>query len=99
MSDDAVRMPVMPRTIGERPVHPLAALTLVVGLLLTNWTATEIIADHLGFSPSLGKPLFSDVYVPWAWLRWLWMACNPITGINPLTHHARYVPTVYDSLR
>jgi type IV secretion system protein VirD4 len=93
------RMPTMPRTIGERPAHPLAVLALLVGLVLTSWTATEIIAYRLGFSPSLGTPLIGTMYQPLAWLHWLWMACNPFTGVNPLTHRARYVPAVYDALR
>src|SRR2546423_5465448 len=95
---EAARMPTMPRTIGERPVHPLAMLALVLGLLLTTWATTEIIAYRLGFSSSLGAPLIGIVDEPWAWLRWLWKACNPITRINPLTHLAPHVPTGYEAL-
>ena len=91
-------MPLMPRTIGERPVQPIAVLTLIVGLILTGFTASWIVARTLHANALLGHPLFSSVYLPWAWLGWLWMAYNPISGVDFLTHDPHYAPVVYQAL-
>lgn len=92
-------MPVMPRTIGERPIQPLAVLALVVGIVLTGMATSWVVAEKLGFNALLGHPVLGFLYAPWAWLTWLWMAYNPFTGIELLTHRPHYTPLVYGALK
>jgi type IV secretion system protein VirD4 len=92
-------MPVMPRTIGERPAPPIAIFVLFVGFVLTGWAATEVVAYRLGFHEMLG-PSIAHVYRPWAFLAWWWEFCNPRTGIDYLHAVAQphYVAAVYAAL-
>ena len=88
----------MARTVGERPIQPLAVLALVGGIILTGVITSWTVGSKLGFAALLGHPMFGFLYVPWAWVTWLWMAYNPFTGVDLLTHQHHYTPLVYAAL-
>src|SRR5450755_4125868 len=88
----------MPATVGQRPVQP-AAVAAALGVLGASGCAVSTqIAARLGFSPDLGHPLLGRVYDPLAWLRWSWMAYDPIHGFDYIQHHGHYVAALYDAL-
>jgi type IV secretory pathway TraG/TraD family ATPase VirD4 len=95
---DASSSRPMPATVGQRPVQP-AAVAAALGVLGASGCAVSTqIAARLGFSPDLGHPLLGHVYDPLAWLRWSWMAYDPIRGFDYIHHHGYYVAALYDAL-
>ena len=74
---DPYRLPPRPADRGGSVWSALALLLL--GLVLTAWTATEYTAWALGWSPALGAPLAPHVYGPFDGLRWRrqWTHASP----------------------
>jgi type IV secretory pathway TraG/TraD family ATPase VirD4 len=88
----------MPRTVGERPTQPAAVVGFIVALVLTGCATSTIVADRLGHNPQLGRSWFG-IYDPLAWIRWLWMAYEPLHGYDYFHHRAHYVAALYAALR
>jgi type IV secretion system protein VirD4 len=74
MKPKLYRVPTDPGYLGGFSVSPV--ILGLIGLLLSNVTATQYIAHHFEYQPALGAALFrfgdAKVYQPFAWISWVW---------------------------
>ncbi len=48
----------------------LDIVILLALVLIGSVVATQVLASKFAYHPSLGKPLFSHFYQPFAWIEW-----------------------------